>query len=811
MRSDPAHAPLGTHSATLRRIAVASLIGAQTLNSALAAPVSRAAPDIVSRSPGTVDRWSDMLARDAAAASKRNAAGIPAAIATPLMELRKSAGVSAAATEPVAPAPAGPVGGVLAAQTVSNSFQAINLNDQFAAFGLGSVPPDTMGAVGSTQFIEVINSSVAIYTKATGARLSHVSLNAFLATTVDGVSYPRNGAFDPRVLYDRNSARFFACALERGTPNNSSNHIILAVSASSDPTGSWYKYVVPVGVSPSGTTTNFTDYDTLGVDENGVYFGVRIFPSTSSSYAKIAAMERGPLLSNTLSTVYQWTSISDMWSTPQPAHNMDDIAPTGSAWFVSSSPVSNGDVLYRRLNWGGGTPTLDASASTVSTPTYGNLINAPAQDSSTDISVGDDRLQMAMVRNGRLWTCRHIGVNASGGSPGANRDGCEWLELSVTGATPALVQSGRVYDSAPNDYRFYYYPSIMVNGQGHAVMGFSGSKSTEYVGAYFAGRLATNEAGYMDEPALLKAGESSYLRLDGSSRNRWGDYSYTSVDPSDDMSMWTIQEYAESVSANIWGTWVARLMSPAPSLGAVSASAFQGQAGVSLHLSGAGFYSPPASVPERLAAAITGGSPNGISNLVVVSSSATNVLISFDVGPGASPGTRDIVVTNPDSQSATAAAAFTVLGSPRTLTVYSEYGGCSPATGASIFAAGTVVTGLVLASPAIVVDPQGRVTGVCTGWTGTGSMPASGAGTNTGPVTISADSSLTWLWVVTDLSLSNQIVTGTAAREARDTVTAGDGYRVVPPGNVTLRAGRSVRLGPGFSASTGSTFRAVAP
>ncbi len=811
-RASPQHDDSRPSATTARRSAafgLCLLLGAAPVLSA--APVPKAAPDSVSVATGVSDSWAAMAARDAAAAAKRGMTGLPTVIPAPLMKLSKDVEDAPPGISPARPTAPAAADSLLGAQTASNSFQAITLQDQFNAFAQGSTPPDTMGAAGPTQFIEVINSSVAIYSKATGTRASHVALNTFFAATIDGVAYPRNGAFDTRVLYDRRSARFFACALERGSPNNSSNHVILAVSASSDPSGSWFKYVVPLGVSPNGTTTNFTDFDTLAVDENGVYLAARIFPSTAASFAKIAAMLRAPLLSNTASTVYQWTGITDMFSTPQPAHNFDDIGPTGIAWFVSSSTTANGDLRYRRLTWDAGTPTLDAAASTVATPVYGNLLNAPALGSSTDISVGDDRIQMAVIRDGRLWTCRHVGVNASGGSTAADRDGCEWLEVSVTGATPALVQSGRVYDPAAANFAFYYYPSVMVNGQGHAAMGFSGSMSTQHVGAYYAGRLSTNEAGSMDPPILIKAGEASYTRLDGSGRNRWGDYSYTSLDPSDDMSLWTIQEYAESISVNIWGTWITRLVSPAPSFAPVSASAFRGDTGVSVNLAGDGFYDPPADVPSRLAVALTGGSPNGISNLAILSVSPTNVLVTFDVGPGAAPGTRAIVLTNPDGQQAVAPAGFTVLGIPLTLTVASEYGGCTPATGAQVFAAGTVVTGIVAGSPAVVIDPQSRVTGVCTGWTGTGSAPAAGSGTNTGPFTLATDSSLTWLWVVTDLALSNQTVTGSVQREARDTVSAGDGYRVVAPGSATLRAGRTVRLAPGFSASTGSAFRAVAP
>src|SRR5206468_2016068 len=131
-----------------------------------------------------------------------------------------------------------------APQAVGNNFVGISLQDQFNTFGGGSIPPDTMGAVGPNHFLEIINSSVAIYNKA-GTRLSHVSLDSFFTLTVGATTYPRGGGFDPRVLYDRRSGHWFATAMEFN--GQVQNGIVLAVSRTSDPTGTWDKYILNVG------------------------------------------------------------------------------------------------------------------------------------------------------------------------------------------------------------------------------------------------------------------------------------------------------------------------------------------------------------------------------------------------------------------------------------------------------------------------------------------------------------------------------------------------------------------------------------
>src|SRR5438034_7459322 len=169
-----------------------------------------------------------------------------------------------------------------APQSVSTNFIALNRNDVGA-----KVPPDTMGAIGPSHFVEVINGGVAIYNRA-GVRLSLVTLDSFFTVTVGPTTYPRNGTLDPRVLYDRRSGRFFASALEFGpvaAGKHSQNGIILAVSRTSDPTGVWDKYYIDVGESVS-----FTDEQTLGTDDNGIYLGMHIFVNDGSDdFAKIAA------------------------------------------------------------------------------------------------------------------------------------------------------------------------------------------------------------------------------------------------------------------------------------------------------------------------------------------------------------------------------------------------------------------------------------------------------------------------------------------------------------------------------------------
>ncbi|OQX89509.1 MAG: hypothetical protein B6D65_02800 [candidate division Zixibacteria bacterium 4484_93] len=76
-----------------------------------------------------------------------------------------------------------------------------------------------------------------------------------------------------------------------------------------------------------------------------------------------------------------------------------------------------------------------------------------------------------------------------------------------------------------------------------------------------------------------------------------------------------------------------------------------------------------------------------------------------------------------------------------TLTVYSDYGTPAPSVGTHEFPSGTEIFCTVDDS---VVSADERH--ICTGWTGTGSVPSSGTGSTTPTFTMTENSTITWNW-----------------------------------------------------------------
>ena len=68
--------------------------------------------------------------------------------------------------------------------------------------------------------------------------------------------------------------------------------------------------------------------------------------------------------------------------------------------------------------------------------------------------------------------------------------------------------------------------------------------------------------GDLATPVLYREGEGAYNHLDDQGRNRWGDYSYTALDPVDPYRFFTIQEHTHL--ANLWGTCIAEVYYEGP-------------------------------------------------------------------------------------------------------------------------------------------------------------------------------------------------------------------------------------------------------
>jgi hypothetical protein len=561
-----------------------------------------------------------------------------------------------------------------------------------------SFPPDTTGAVGPTQYFVFLNGRLRTFNKTTGVAdgVINVTSDTFYASTK---TPPLAGEIvistDPNIRFDRTSNRWFMNMID--APLNSItfattrvNRIMIAVSDAASNgiiTGGtvWTLYQF------TGDATLFTDYQSMGVDSSAMYIGGNMFSLAGAfNSTKGWVVRKSDMLTASALVV---TAFAGLVATPTGAgpwspRGVDNTqaAATTEGYFIGVDNATFNTLMLRRVtNPGSAAPTISANISiaTPLTTRFPVLVPHLGNTGGTGgrLDALDDRLYLAVMRNGRIWTAHNIGVNNTGVAGATNnRNAARWYELQniISPGTPSVLQSGTLFDNnATNDanQRNYWIPSIMVSGQGHAALGCSIAGTNERVNAFTTGRLTGDTLGTLrDGPGGVAfsgytASSTAYNPPGdpGGPQRRWGDYSNVSLDPKDDMSMWTIQEYCNA--ANTYSVRVARLLAPLPPPAGTNtstpASVGQGAPALTITVNGTspageGFYDPGANPPaphttfNHISASGAGIVVNSISYV-----NPTQVTISVNT-VGSTAGAKTITITNPDGQTTT--VQVTVLG-----------------------------------------------------------------------------------------------------------------------------------------------------
>ncbi len=446
----------------------------------------------------------------------------------------------------------------------SRAVVAAGIGQNFTASNYGqdstATPADANGAVGPNYYVEFINGRVTVFNKANGAKVQ--TMTDLLFWSRAGVTIQRNwDVTDPRVIYDPTVGRWFASQVDFDTTSAVNiNHFLLAVSSSADPTGAWTGF--SIASDPGGN--DFADFPTLGLDANGVYLSGDLFDANNNPVGPtLLSIPKADLLAQPPSIARRtWLGIlnyANRGTILQPAVCLDggaggDVLAVGDLGLDFQSHFTL--ILSQVENAAGpGSATLPASA-TIRVPAYTAPPNPAQPNPRLSIDDGDARFSALVYRLGdELFATHSTQVN--------NRAAIRWYRIDALNHTP--LESGTIAD--PNLDLFY--PSIAANTNGTVVIAYNGSSSSVFISDYAVVGQTVNGVTTFGSPMLLQSGTASYS--DGSfGPSRWGDYSTTTVDPSDPSRFWTIQMFPSGASA--WSTQVTEILTAAVRLSASTAS-----------------------------------------------------------------------------------------------------------------------------------------------------------------------------------------------------------------------------------------------
>ena len=441
----------------------------------------------------------------------------------------------------------------------------------------GCQPSDSEGDVGPNHYIEAINLSFKIYDKSGNTLSGPTSYNSFFSG-LTGTPCTNANDGDPYVIYDPAADRWLISDFAFPSFPGSSFWQCIGVSQTNDPvSGGWFLYAVQV--DPANPTF-LGDYPKFGLwnaggtpAQDAFFLTMNLFSGpTTFNGVRVYGLDRASMLTGgpanaigfTLSAANVGASYSFVAATAK-----GNAPPSGrNEMVLAIDSPSTGGVTVTQVhgrffhvdftNPSNATFGVGASHAPNAEIGVNGFVNAftnttsdlvPQHGTSTKLDTLGDKIMTPVVYQNiggteSLWADQTVIENYPNG-PTAVR----WYQFNVTGgnfpATPVQQQS---WDNAA-DGLWRWMPSIAVDDNGNTVIGYSTSSTTIVPSIRYAGRLATDPAGNLAQgEGTMWTGVSAQT-----TGSRWGDYTRTEVDPSDGVSFWHINQYAQS------GDWHTRI------------------------------------------------------------------------------------------------------------------------------------------------------------------------------------------------------------------------------------------------------------
>jgi hypothetical protein len=418
--------------------------------------------------------------------------------------------------------------------------------------GLGNysprwAPPDTTGAVGATQYVQWVNTDIAVFDKTTGALASGFPKpgNSLFAGMGGACETSNDG--DPIVQYDKAANRWVLSQF--AVPGGTAGYWqCVAVSQTSDATGAYFRYAFPY--------TQFNDYPKMGVWSDGYYITFNMFTNTFQG-AKVCAYDRARMIAG-VSATQQCFQLSTSFASLLPADIDGSTAPPAGAPNYLVNRLTNALGFWKfDVDWATPANTTLTGPTQIPVAAYNAACSGgacvPQAGTSQKLDSLADRLMFRLAYRNiggveRMVVNHSVQVNATNKRNSGNA-GVRWYEIRGMAGTPSIVQQS----SYSPDTKFRWMGSAAMDKQGNMAVGYSVSSSNTNPALAFATRLTSDAAGILGSESTIIAGTGSQT----ANLSRWGDYTHMSIDPVDDCTFWYTGQYLKTNGTWNWSTRIA--------------------------------------------------------------------------------------------------------------------------------------------------------------------------------------------------------------------------------------------------------------
>lgn len=407
----------------------------------------------------------------------------------------------------------------------------------------GALPPDPTGAAGPNHYVHAFNLGVKIFDKQGNLLFGPISLGDFFGNGVN--------SGDPIVLYDQLADRFFVSQFR-----TSNNALLIAVSQTPDPTGSYYIYEFPLDAFP--------DYPKYSVWPDGYYMTANKFTGNTTY-----VLERDVILSGGTSPQIVGFNLPGVVNnpnsvrSPNPAHLLGTVFTPGipgqivyfqdDGW-SSAITFDHLKIWEIEMDWSNTSNSTISAPAEIPTLPFDSVfapfgtgdVNQPGTSQKIDIIGG---VISYMVNYREFGTHNSMTITFSVDIDGNDTSGIRWIELRNSGlGDPWVIFQEGTY--APNDGLSRFMGSLVMDAAGNMGLGFQVASSTVPAGLRYTGRFDGDPLGVMtiaEETIIDGIGVQT-------TSNRFGDYSQLTLDP-DNFTFWFTGEYFSN--NNFWRTRIA--------------------------------------------------------------------------------------------------------------------------------------------------------------------------------------------------------------------------------------------------------------
>lgn len=441
----------------------------------------------------------------------------------------------------------------------SSSTPAV-IDQNIDGIGFSNIAPaDPSIAVGPDHIIQMVNGKDgSAYYRIFQKNNGNVLTEGFM-DEIPGASY--NGAGDCITWYDQFENRFVMTEFgDSSTSGIKVNTLIMAVSASPDPTGEWYIYEF-------FNNDFFPDYPKYG-NWNNAWFGMTRDFNDQYLGSSIWAFDKMSMIKGATSVTairFRYTDPDNKFNSLSPV-SLDGIQ-------TDKSNLPGLFLYYNDDNFTQDPNDIDSLGIIAFDADFKNpnnsisyfkqsLIVAPFRSNfcltksciPSLTGEGYDAISNRIMNKPYLKKIGNIEIIVGNHTVDAGNSisGLRWYELNLESNNWIVKQQGTYAPASINVCNRYapvhrFMGSIAINNAGQMALGYNNSSSNGYASIGFTGRNNSDQNGIMTyEETIGKTGEGY-----GTFRSRWGDYNDITTDLNNDSLFWFTSMYD---SPNGWKT-----------------------------------------------------------------------------------------------------------------------------------------------------------------------------------------------------------------------------------------------------------------